>query len=195
MNGAAMGLVDLRRRPAGEASGRGEHRRHGSVGEGAACEWAGPAVMPGSHVPDLREQAHERPVLAAAGQARHRAFAAFGREIASRDSAAGDMFYVLGHTWVIIPALRQFAPGRGRGSTWIAAQVDDSPEQPGVLIMKNCLISIAVALLFCLELPAQAADTAQPVRMGCGLMTFDTVPGWGLGPDGSRSSGLATAAS
>ena len=29
-----------------------------------------------------------------------------------------------------------------------------------------------------------AADTPQPVRMGCGLMTFDTVPNWGLAPDG-----------
>ncbi|MFM7864768.1 MAG: 6-bladed beta-propeller, partial [Planctomycetaceae bacterium] len=25
---------------------------------------------------------------------------------------------------------------------------------------------------------------AQPVRMGTGTMTFDTVPGWGLGADG-----------
>ncbi len=55
--------------------------------------------------------------------------------------------------------------------------------------MKNCLISIAVVLIFSLELPARAADTAQPVRMGCGLMTFDTVPGWGLGPDGKSVIG------
>ena len=34
-----------------------------------------------------------------------------------------------------------------------------------------------------------AADTAQPVRMGCGAMTFDTVPGWGLGPDGKSAIG------
>lgn len=28
-----------------------------------------------------------------------------------------------------------------------------------------------------------------PVRMGCGLMTFDTVPGWGLRPDGKSAIG------
>jgi hypothetical protein len=28
-----------------------------------------------------------------------------------------------------------------------------------------------------------------PVRMGCGEMTFDTVPGWGLRPDGSSAIG------
>jgi len=32
-------------------------------------------------------------------------------------------------------------------------------------------------------------DTVQPVRMGCGEMTFDTVPGWGLRPDGSSAIG------
>ena len=55
--------------------------------------------------------------------------------------------------------------------------------------MKNRWVSIAVALVSCLELPAYAADTTQPVRMGCGLMTFDTVPGWGLGPDGKSVIG------
>lgn len=34
-----------------------------------------------------------------------------------------------------------------------------------------------------------AADTPQPVRMGCGQMTFDTVPGWGLGTDGKSVIG------
>ena len=55
--------------------------------------------------------------------------------------------------------------------------------------MKTPLISIAVALFTCLAVPAHAADTTQPVRMGCGLMTFDTVPGWGLGPDGKSVIG------
>ncbi len=41
---AAMGLVDLRRRPTGEPGRRGQHRRHGRVGEGAAW-WPGPAMM------------------------------------------------------------------------------------------------------------------------------------------------------
>ncbi|MEM7231660.1 MAG: 6-bladed beta-propeller [Planctomycetota bacterium] len=29
----------------------------------------------------------------------------------------------------------------------------------------------------------------EPVRMGCGIMTFDTVPGWGLGADGKSVLG------
>jgi len=55
--------------------------------------------------------------------------------------------------------------------------------------MKYRLISIAVALVSCLAQPAHAADTPQPVRMGCGRMTFDTVPGWGLSPDGKSVIG------
>ena len=34
-----------------------------------------------------------------------------------------------------------------------------------------------------------AADKVSPVRMGCGTMTFDTVPGWGLGSDGKSVLG------
>jgi hypothetical protein len=34
-----------------------------------------------------------------------------------------------------------------------------------------------------------AATSTKPVRMGCGLMTFETVPGWGLRPDGKSSIG------
>ncbi len=55
--------------------------------------------------------------------------------------------------------------------------------------MKNCLFGIAVALFFGPMLSASAAEKVQPVRMGCGLMTFDTVPGWGLGPDGKSLIG------
>jgi hypothetical protein len=55
--------------------------------------------------------------------------------------------------------------------------------------MKNRSTSVAFALLFGLALPVVAADTPQPVRMGSGLMTFDTVPGWGLGPDGKSAIG------
>ena len=36
---------------------------------------------------------------------------------------------------------------------------------------------------------ATAAEPVKPVRMGCGLMTFDTVPGWGLRPDGKSAIG------
>ncbi|MEW4564617.1 hypothetical protein AB1K70_18900 [Bremerella sp. JC770] len=34
-----------------------------------------------------------------------------------------------------------------------------------------------------------AQEKQQPVRMGAGLMTFDTVPGWGLRPDGQSAIG------
>jgi len=34
-----------------------------------------------------------------------------------------------------------------------------------------------------------AEDKVEPVRMGAGIMTFDTVPGWGLRPDGSSPLG------
>ena len=35
----------------------------------------------------------------------------------------------------------------------------------------------------------QLATDVDPVRMGCGAMTFDTVPGWGLGSDGQSVLG------
>lgn len=49
--------------------------------------------------------------------------------------------------------------------------------------------SLLVVALIGLSLTASAAEKAQPVRMGCGIMTFDTVPGWGLRPDGSSALG------
>ena len=49
--------------------------------------------------------------------------------------------------------------------------------------------SVVFALALALAPPILAVDTPQPVRMGCGLMTFDTVPGWGLGPDGKSVIG------
>jgi hypothetical protein len=45
------------------------------------------------------------------------------------------------------------------------------------------------ALLWAASLPVHAADRHEPVRMGSGAMTFDTVPGWGLGPDGQSVIG------
>jgi hypothetical protein len=55
--------------------------------------------------------------------------------------------------------------------------------------VKHRPTSLAIALVLGLAPPVLAVDTAQPVRMGCGLMTFDTVPGWGLGPDGKTVIG------
>jgi hypothetical protein len=49
--------------------------------------------------------------------------------------------------------------------------------------VKRRSIPLGLTLVFGLALPAIASEKAAPARMGCGLMTFDTVPGWGLGPD------------
>lgn len=50
--------------------------------------------------------------------------------------------------------------------------------------MNSRSMTLAVAITIGLILPAAAAEKAKPVRMGCGLMTFDTVPGWGLDAQG-----------
>lgn len=50
--------------------------------------------------------------------------------------------------------------------------------------MKKRSISIAAILMLCFTLPTFAAEKVKPVRMGTGLMTFDTVPGWGLDEEG-----------
>lgn len=55
--------------------------------------------------------------------------------------------------------------------------------------MKSCSFYAAVAVVVGLALPAFAGDKPQPVRMGCGAMTFDTVPGWGLSPEGKSVLG------
>ncbi|MGP0068196.1 MAG: 6-bladed beta-propeller [Isosphaeraceae bacterium] len=56
--------------------------------------------------------------------------------------------------------------------------------------MKSRLTSSVFALVFGLAPSVLAADKpTQPVRMGCGVLTFDTVPGWGLGPDGKSVIG------
>ena len=48
---------------------------------------------------------------------------------------------------------------------------------------------IAVTFVLAITFTAVAADPAPSARMGSGLMTFDTVPGWGLRPDGSSALG------
>lgn len=55
--------------------------------------------------------------------------------------------------------------------------------------MTNCLRYIALITVLSMTLPTLAAEEIKPVRMGCGLMTFDTVPGWGLRPDGTSALG------
>lgn len=54
--------------------------------------------------------------------------------------------------------------------------------------MKRIAPYIAALALFAAA-PAFSAETAKPVRMGSGIMTFDTVPGWGLRPDGTSALG------
>jgi hypothetical protein len=56
-------------------------------------------------------------------------------------------------------------------------------------MLKKCSPYIAITMTLCATLPVLAADEVKPVRMGCGLMTFDTVPGWGLRPDGNSAIG------
>ncbi len=55
--------------------------------------------------------------------------------------------------------------------------------------MKCRSLSIAIVIALLAASPVLAADKVQPVRMGCGVMTFDTVPGWGLRPDGQSALG------
>ncbi len=55
--------------------------------------------------------------------------------------------------------------------------------------MKARSILFAILCTGCLANLSVAFEKPQPVRMGCGLMTFDTVPGWGLRPDGNSPLG------
>jgi len=51
------------------------------------------------------------------------------------------------------------------------------------------LLLAIVAITWGVSARAQAPSLPQPVRMGAGAMTFDTVPGWGLGDDGKSQIG------
>lgn len=55
--------------------------------------------------------------------------------------------------------------------------------------MKICSFFLASLLSLSMAVPAFAQKDVKPVRMGCGIMTFDTVPGWGLRPDGKSAIG------
>ena len=52
------------------------------------------------------------------------------------------------------------------------------------------LLTTPWCLSLCLHccLPLTAAEI-EPVRMGCGIMTFDTAPGWGLDDSGQSQIG------
>jgi len=96
--------------------------------------------------------------------------------------------------------------GERDGSLWIKLGTtpgEPSPPAPfafpnvfGAFSMKPWTVSVALslvtAIIFALPAPAQEIakrDLPSPVRMGCGVMTFDTVPGWGLRPDGNSAIG------
>jgi len=55
--------------------------------------------------------------------------------------------------------------------------------------MQKTLPYVAAIIAMLMALPLHAAEKVAPVRMGCGIMTFDTVPGWGLRPDGRSPLG------
>ncbi|HAY79469.1 MAG TPA: 6-bladed beta-propeller [Planctomycetaceae bacterium] len=55
--------------------------------------------------------------------------------------------------------------------------------------MKLSLPSPAIVFLLAMALLTVNTQAAEPVRMGAGAMTFDTVPGWGLRPDGKSALG------
>lgn len=52
--------------------------------------------------------------------------------------------------------------------------------------MRRALALVALCLV---SIPSAAAEKAAPVRMGCGIMTFETVPGWGLDENGKSQIG------
>lgn len=55
----------------------------------------------------------------------------------------------------------------------------------------NFLLAMALLCIAGTSIPAQDSPVSkkESVRMGCGMMTFDTVPGWGLRPDGKSAIG------
>ena len=55
--------------------------------------------------------------------------------------------------------------------------------------MKIGIIFAAILCAVSIDSSVLAQEKTKPVRMGCGLMTFDTVPGWGLRPDGKSALG------
>jgi len=55
--------------------------------------------------------------------------------------------------------------------------------------MKRRLLSFAIILAASVSASVVMAAETQPARMGTGVMTFDTVPGWGLRPDGASALG------
>ena len=55
--------------------------------------------------------------------------------------------------------------------------------------MKYCLLLCSLTVVTAALPSLQAQEAQAPVRTGSGEMTFETVPGWGLRPDGSSAIG------
>ncbi|MDG2384531.1 MAG: 6-bladed beta-propeller [Pirellulaceae bacterium] len=55
--------------------------------------------------------------------------------------------------------------------------------------MRNLHNCLAILIAISVQVEVSADEAQHPVRMGCGEMTFETVPGWGLRPDGSSALG------
>ncbi|MCA9077077.1 MAG: 6-bladed beta-propeller [Planctomycetaceae bacterium] len=55
------------------------------------------------------------------------------------------------------------------------------------MILRSLCVTFAIILISATTV--LSAGETQPVRMGCGAMTFDTVPGWGLDLDGKSVIG------
>jgi DNA-binding beta-propeller fold protein YncE len=55
--------------------------------------------------------------------------------------------------------------------------------------MKNACLPLSFLFPLLLMNCSYAQQDVQPVRMGSGIMTFDTVPKWGLRPDGNSAIG------
>lgn len=81
----------------------------------------------------------------------------------------------------------QIAFGQQTTIIWVAFVANHPNSRNRNQKMRIVLVCIAFLALNTACLFAQV--DAKPVRMGCGLMTFDTVPGWGLRPDGKSAIG------
>jgi len=55
--------------------------------------------------------------------------------------------------------------------------------------MNRSVVAMAVLTIASVCVSATGAERSAPVRMGSGALTFDTVPGWGLGDDGKSVIG------
>jgi len=87
-------------------------------------------------------------------------------------------------------------PGEGSIIAPVPEWVGRTGGRPGLCslawsltMVKRVLSLVTLVLVGGMVAPLAAAEKVAPVRMGAGIMTFDTVPGWGLGADGKSQIG------